>query len=182
MVNELSDFRNFWIFVGVLLAITAIMYLFILYQKSKNGNVAKLFDKAQIIRCSYEPSIYSTLGGYMFTRMSDGMTTSAGLLKMAVGTAPLVSLPHSVDVKLMIVDHTKNVIVAQQRLPVRSEGAVGIMEAQFPVKPYVKEFICRAWVVAAYYDDGSIWLNSNASAYEEKNKKYLRRKLREISG
>jgi hypothetical protein len=64
--------------------------------------------------------------------------------------------------------------------PVRQDVFPGVVEAPFPIKPYEKEFICRAWIVTAYFEDGSIWVNDNASVYEVENKKFIVRKLNKI--
>ena len=159
--------------VGLLLFLVAELYA------RKLGGDAKSSDRARIIRCSFIPSPMS-FPGISITRMSDGMSAPAGTLRMVVGTPPFTKLPQSVDVKLLVIDKNKKIFEASKQLSVKQEDIIGIIDAPFPIQPYEKEFLCKAWVVAAYYEDGSTWVNDNASAYEAKNKKFIISKLNKI--
>lgn len=168
----------------VLFAMAAIglILLIVLYILSRRiGGNAKKSDRAYITQCSFRPSALSFFPGTI-TRMSDGMTAPAGTLRMTVGVslANMMNLPQSVDVKLLVVDENKKVFQAQKQFPVERDDIIGVIDAPFPIKPYDKEFICKAWIVAAYYKDGSTWLNPNANTYEEKNKRFIERKLKKI--
>ncbi|HCC35537.1 MAG TPA: hypothetical protein DEQ02_07880 [Ruminococcaceae bacterium] len=116
----------------------------------------------------------------MLTRMSDGMAAPVGILKITVGTPPFMDMPQAVDIKLFIVDEHKRVFEASKNMSVRQDGIIGIIDVPFPIRPYEKEFICRAWVTAAYFKGGDTWINNNASAYESKNKRFIERKLSKI--
>ena len=168
----------------VLSAISAagIILILVLYIISrKMGGNAKKSDRAYIMQCSFIPSPMSFFPG-MITRMSDGMTAPSGTLRMTVGSSfsNMMNIPESVDVKLLVIDENKNVFQASKRLSVTQDSIIGVIDAPFPINPYVEKFICRAWITAAYYNDGSTWVNNNAPAYEVKNKRYIERKLKKI--
>lgn len=179
MFNDLQGNPTFWILVVGMVVVFICVKLFNSYHKKKFGYGARLSDKARILQCSFRPSPLSAIG--TFSRMSDGMKAPAGTLTITIGTETFTTeVPLSVDIKLLIVDEKKNIIEATKQLSVRQDGIIGIIEVPFPVRPFAEEFICRAWIVAAYYKDGSMWLNNNASEYEEKNKKYIMEKVNKI--
>ncbi|MCL2105828.1 MAG: hypothetical protein FWH26_02015 [Oscillospiraceae bacterium] len=159
------------------LGVLAVLVMYIVSRKI--GGNAKSSDRARIMQCSFRPSPMAFFPDSI-TRMSDGMAMPVGTLRMTVGTAPLQKVPQSADVKLFVVDESKNVFEASKQLSVRQDGMIGIIDVPFPIKPYEKEFICRAWVVAAYYEDGDTWINDNAATYEARNKKFIARKLNQI--
>jgi len=168
--------------VIVLLIVIVLLFGLRLVSRLVGGNANKS-DRAYIIKSSFIPSPMAFFPG-MITRMSDGMEAPVGTLRMTVGVpfAYMNNIPHSIDVKLLIIDEKKNVFQASKRLPVEKDAGFGVIDVPFPIMPYQEEFICRAWVVAAYNGDGSSWLNKNAPMYEKKNEKYIRRKLKKIGG
>ena len=92
-------------------------------------------------------------------------------------------LPKSVDIGLLVVNENKEVIVANKNCSVTSSFGKGIISEPLPVKSYRDnegKSICRAWIIAAQYEDFSIWLNENASIDESDCKKYIDRKLSEV--
>ena len=168
--------------VIALIVVIVLLFGLRLVSRMVGGNANKS-DRAYIMKCSFIPSPMAFFSG-MLTRMSDGMEAPAGTLRMTVGVpfAYMNNIPHSVDVKLLIIDEKKNVFQASKRLPIEEKDGYGVIDVPFPIMPYQDEFICRAWVVAAYNGDGSSWLNKNAPAYEKKNTKYIQRKLKKIGG
>ena len=165
-----------------LLIVVVLLFGLRLVSRMVGGNANKS-DNAYIMKCSFIPSPMAFFSG-MLTRASDGMEAPVGTLRMTVGVSfsNMNNIPQSVDVKLLIIDEKKNVFQASKRLPVEKDTGFGVIDVLFPIMPYQDEFICRAWVVAAYYGDGSSWLNKNAPMYEKKNEKYIRRKLKKIGG
>jgi len=158
-----------------------LIFLVTLLINRKVWGHVKSSDKASILNCSFTPSPLNYFPGKIF-RMSDDMQAPAGMLKMTVGTSMSMynKVPQLVDVKVLIIDENKNVIEASKQLSVRQDGMIGIINIPFPIKPYAKKLICRAWIVAAYYNDANTWINDNASAYEIKNKKYMARMVKKI--
>jgi len=164
----------------VLAAVLVILSVLRLISRLSRGHI-KGSDRAYIVRCSFMPSAMAFFPG-MLTRASDGMEAPVGTLRMSVGVPfdDRKNIPHSVDVKLLIIDERKSVFQASKRLEVEESDGIGVIDVPFPIMPYQDEFICKAWVVAAYYGDGSSWLNKNAPMYEKRNVKYIQRKLKKI--
>ncbi|MDR1594504.1 MAG: hypothetical protein LBS43_08500 [Prevotellaceae bacterium] len=169
--RETFGVNTFWI---LLLTLLFSIIVFRLYAKIK-------FDhKAKIVRVD---CVKSGFGGFTLSSFESGRSAYIGhLLRVAVGTnVPMHPLPSSVEIRFAYVNSNGNGELAGGSTELRGDSPfIRTGEIFFPSKPYLKEFICKAWVFTAYYANGEIWTNRYAKEEEEKAKRFIAKKLKRI--
>jgi hypothetical protein len=141
----------------------------------------KLDYKAKIIRVGYTESGF---GGITISNREFGRTAYVGhILQFVVGTnIPMQISPSSVEIKMVYVNSNGKGELAggHVKLQQGSSSFISIGELYFPSKPYTDKFICKVWIITAYYADGDVWENKYADEEEKKAIRFIEKKLRKL--
>jgi hypothetical protein len=172
--QETSGGNIVWI---LLLLLLFLMIISRLYARIK-------FDyKAKIVKVGCVESGYG--GGFtLSSRESDRSAYIGYLLWFAVGSnisGHIRTLPSSVEIRFAYVNSRNNGELAGGSADLQGDSPyIRTGKIYFPSKPYLKKFICKAWVLTAYYENGEVWTNIYAEEEEKRAKRFIEKKLKRI--
>jgi hypothetical protein len=155
--------------------VVAILLLYFAYKRFSSGRFVAKAGKARIVRIACVDTGY---GGFTLSSVRGNKSMYSGnLLRIAVGRGSLFDpLASSVDIGFVYIDNNGIIQYATGHIDLDKKTSIGIGELYFPSRPYTKKFICKVWVMAAYYANGDIWKNVYADKEKEKAKRYITKK------